>query len=145
MAAHSSLLACRSPQAEENSTDGEFTVRGLTKSRTRLSDLTPRVQLCVKQVQQGNAVCRRRARAVKRETVNQLSESPVSLAALEEGDDSAAFQGCGGGNEAARACCPGYQPIGGAEKWEALDLPTAGLLDSLKLLDSLTGSELPSI
>ena len=79
------------------------------------------------------------------ETVNQFSESPISLASLEEGDDSAAFQCCGGGNEASRACCPGYQPIGGAEKWKALGLPTAGLLDSLKLLDSLTGSELPSI
>ena len=70
---------------------------------------------------------------MKRETINQFSESPISLAALGEGDDSAAFQWCGGANEAARACCPGYQPRGGAEKWEALDLPTAGLLDSPKL------------
>lgn len=50
---------------------------------------------------------------MKRETINQFSESPISLAALGEGDDSAAFQWCGGANEAARACCPGYQPMGG--------------------------------
>ena len=34
MATHSSILAWRIPQVEENSMDGEFAVHGFTKSRT---------------------------------------------------------------------------------------------------------------
>lgn len=77
----------------------------------------------------------RRARAVKRETINQFSESQISLAALEDSDDSAAFHWHGGGNESERACCPGHQPVGGVERWETLDLPTAELLDCFRFPD----------
>lgn len=73
---------------------------------------------------------------MKRETVNQLSESPISLAALEEGDDSAAFRAVVEEMRLRGLVAWVPAPLGGAEKWEALDLPTAGLLDSLKLPDS---------
>lgn len=71
---------------------------------------------------------------MKHETINQFSESQLSSAAGEEGDDSAALCWRGEKKEAVEGLLPRHQPVGGANSgrpsW-TLPLPDVRLLPQI--------------